>query len=133
MSVTQGLNHLGLAVADLEATTAFFVDVLAWQEVGRDPSYPRTAVTDGQLRLTLWQVDAQLAVQRFDRRKNVGLHHLALQIATLEELHALHQRLLEVRDVQIEFAPEPLGDGPRQHMMCTEPSGIRLEFIWPGH
>ena len=29
----------------------------------------------------------------------------------------------------IGFAPEPLGDGPTQHMMCYIPGGIRMEFI----
>ena len=30
-----------------------------------------------------------------------------------------------------ELAPEPLGDGPTQHMMCSIPGGIRTEFIAP--
>jgi hypothetical protein len=54
MAETSGLNHLGLSVFDLDQTTAFFVEVLGWQEIARDDSYPRNAVTDGSLRLTLW-------------------------------------------------------------------------------
>ena len=30
MAETLGLNHLGLAVADLDETTAFFTQVLNW-------------------------------------------------------------------------------------------------------
>jgi catechol 2,3-dioxygenase-like lactoylglutathione lyase family enzyme len=54
MAETQGINHVGLAVLDLEATTVFFTDCLGWSEFGRDDSYPRTAVSDGVVRLTLW-------------------------------------------------------------------------------
>lgn len=35
MAETIGINHLGLAVRDLDATTAFFVDLL-----GRAPAAP---------------------------------------------------------------------------------------------
>jgi len=132
MAETRGLNHLGLAVRDLEKTTAFFTDLLGWQETGRDPSYPRTAVSDGAVRLTLWQVDKALATEAFDRRKNVGLHHLALEVACEADLNALAEKMANTPDVSIEFMPELLGAGPRKHMMCHEPGGIRIEFIWPG-
>ncbi len=129
---TRGIDHLGLAVLDLDPTTRFFVDHLGWKESGRDPAYPRTAVSDGHLRLTLWQVDHGLPVESFDRRKNVGLHHIALAVESEAELHALHERLAAVEEVRIEFPPEPVGGGPRRHMMCLEPGGIRVEFIWSG-
>lgn len=53
MAITQGINHLGLAVTNLNQTTTFFVDCLGWVESGRDDSYPRCAVSDGSVRLTL--------------------------------------------------------------------------------
>lgn len=132
MAETCGLNHLGLAVADLDRTTAFFTDLLGWEEAGRDLSYPRTAVTDGSVRLTLWQVDKDLDNEAFDRRKNIGLHHLALEVSTEADLNALAEKLQRTETVKIEFMPEPVGAGPRKHMMCYEPGGIRVEFIWPG-
>ncbi len=132
MTETQGLNHLGLAVRDLDQTTAFFTGVLGWSEIARDDSYPRNAVTDGQVRLTLWQVDRSNAVTAFDRRANVGLHHLALTVPTEADLDRLAVSVRDWPGVEIEFMPEPLGDGPRKHMMFAEPGGIRLELIWPG-
>jgi lactoylglutathione lyase len=126
------MNHLGLAVLDLEATTRFFTDALGWSQSGRDDSYPRTSVSDGQLRLTLWQVDHRLAVEAFNRRKNVGLHHLALELDCEARLDALAQSLALRPDVRIEFMPQLLGHGPRKHMMLLEPGGIRIELIWPG-
>ena len=130
MTQTLGLNHLGLAVKDLDQTTAFFVTVLGWEETARDDSYPRTTVTDGNLRLTLWQADRD--ARAFDRRRNIGLHHLALNVADEATLQSLAQRLTALPDVEIEFMPELMGSGPRKHMIFREPGGLRLELVWSG-
>lgn len=132
MPETLGLNHLGLTVEDLETSTAFFVSCLGWSETARDPSYPRTTITDGELRLTLWQQDRSGKLVRFNRRQNVGLHHLALQVASKEDLVRLADKLAAWPGVEIEFMPELMGTGPRMHMMFTEPGGIRLELLWMG-
>lgn len=132
MAETTGLNHLGLAVKDLDRTTAFFVEVLGWTELARDESYPRNSVTDGDLRLTLWQVDHAKSVTEFDRRANIGLHHLALGVPSEAGLDRLADQVKAYPGVTVEFMPELLGGGPRKHMMFTEPGGIRLELIWQG-
>lgn len=132
MPATQGINYLGLAVWDLEKSTSFFVDALGWEESGRDDRYARTAVSDGMDRLTLWQVDQSLEIGSFDRRKNVGLHHLALEVVSEDALNEVAVKMNEWPGVEIEFIPELLGEGPRKHMMCCEPGGTRIEFIWPG-
>lgn len=132
MTITSGINHLGLAVADLQASIDFFVTQLGWEKSGFDPSYPRAAVSDGKLKVTLWQVDHNKPVQSFDRRQNVGLHHLALHIDSEEQLNHLADQLAAVENVQIEFMPEFMGTGPRKHFICYEPSGIRIEFTWMG-
>ncbi len=129
---TKGLNHLGLAVWDLNESKAFFTDLLGWKESGYDPAYPRTAVSDGVVRLTLWQVDKSKNVTRFDRRANIGLHHLALEVESEAKLNELHKKVSAYPGARVEFAPELLGAGPRKHMMCNEPGGIRIEFIWQG-
>ncbi|SFR55758.1 Glyoxalase/Bleomycin resistance protein/Dioxygenase superfamily protein [Yoonia tamlensis] len=130
MAETTGLNHLGLAVRDLAQTTAFFTDALGFDEIGRDETYPRTTVTDGTVRLTLWQTDAGAAA--FDRRANIGLHHLALTVPSEAALMAIAQKLSATPGVRIAFMPEPMGAGPRKHMMLHEPGGIRIELVWPG-
>ena len=90
MARTTGLNHLGLTVRDLNVTTDFFENVLGWEVTARDAAYPRTTVTDGALRLTLWQVQTDTPAP-FDRKVALGLHHLALEVAdeaTLTDLAA---------------------------------------------
>lgn len=132
MHITQGINHLGLSVKNLDQAVAFFVDCLGWEESGRDDSYPRSAVGDGCVRLTLWEVDHSHPVNDFQFRQNIGLHHFALEVGTEEALNEIAEKVKAYPGVKIEFMPEPVGPGPRKHMIFNEPGGIRIEFIWPG-
>jgi catechol 2,3-dioxygenase-like lactoylglutathione lyase family enzyme len=127
---TQGIHHLGLTVSRLEASAAFFVDTLGWQEVRRDPDYPAIFVSDGMVMVSLWQATDADSARPFDQRHQVGLHHVAFRVATREALDAIHQRLQTAAGVEMEFSPELLRQGPAWHLMCYEPSGVRVEFIW---
>lgn len=126
---TQGIHHIGLTVDKLEASATFFTELLGWREVKRRPDYPAIFVSDGHTMITLWQT--QKTATNFNKDVNIGLHHLALLVTEKSTLLAIHETLAQAA-VPIEFSPELLGDGPAMHMMCYEPSGIRLEFIWPG-
>lgn len=133
-TLTCGVHHVGLVVRRLEESAQFFTGMLGWQEVRRDDSYPAIFVSDNTVMLSLWATRAPAGpqtVQAFNKDINIGLHHLALQVESKDALHEIYRRLLE-HAVHIEFPPELLRDGPAQHMICYEPSGIRLEFIWPG-
>ncbi len=139
--ITKGINHLGLTVRDLDQTTAFFTDCLGWTLLARDDSYPRTTVTDGHDRFTLWQADREGLMAGFNRKCNIGLHHVALEVPTRQDValevptrQDLFNMADQIRDwpgVTIEFEPEFLSNGPRMHMMFSEPGGIRMEIIWP--
>ncbi len=131
MALTSGMNHLGLTVRNLDQTTAFFVDVLGWEMTARDDSYPRTTVTDGHVRLTLWQVQTANP-DAFDRKTGLGLHHLALTVPDEARLTSLAETLSATDGIVIEFMPEPMGKGPRKHMMFAEPGGLRIELLWQG-
>lgn len=128
--LTQGLSHLGLTVSKLEQTTLFFTETLGWKLAGEKPQYPAKFVTDGKMFVTLWQVTNLDSVISFDRKNNVGLHHLALSVASKENLDLLYERFKTVKDLEIEFAPELNGQGPTIHMMIREPSGNRIEFTY---
>ncbi len=128
---TQGAHHIGLTVSDLEASAAFFTKLLGWREVRRDAGYPAVFVSDGVIMLTLWQTQDAAKARPFDRKRNVGLHHLALLVDDPARLDEIHELLNDAPNVEIEFAPESLRGGPTRHMMCLEPSGIRVEFICP--
>ena len=129
-TLTDGPHHIGLTVSNLEKSAGFFIELLGWEEVKRNEEYPSIFVSDGQIMITLWAVKDSPEIA-FNRRANVGLHHLALQVSSEEALNKIHQQLTE-KHMDIEFAPEFLGNGPAKHMMCFDPSGIRVEFIWLG-
>lgn len=129
-SITKGIHHLGLTVSKLEESATFFVSLLGWKEVKRDAEYPAIFVSDGTVMLTLWQTRKNPSIL-FDKDQNVGLHHVAIAVESEAALISLHKKLVQ-NNIRIEFAPELLRQGPAKHMMCYEPSGIRVELIWPG-
>jgi catechol 2,3-dioxygenase-like lactoylglutathione lyase family enzyme len=129
-NVTIGFDHVGLTVKDLEAARGFFVDGLGFKVVGGRPDYPSVYVSDGAAVLTLWRVEDPATCIDFNRRTNVGLHHLALRVPSRERLDELHARVASWPGVVIEFPPQPSGAGPRIHMMLREPGGNRLELVW---
>lgn len=131
MALTQGTHHIGLTVPDINATRDFFVNVLEFKQVGDVPNYPAYFLSDGTSLLTLWQaVEPDHAIP-FNRKTNIGLHHFAFKVDGVETLNTLYERLKTTAGVEIEFAPEPLGGGPTQHMMFTIPGGIRMELTAP--
>jgi catechol 2,3-dioxygenase-like lactoylglutathione lyase family enzyme len=128
--ITKGVHHIGLTVSKLEESAAFFTSMPGWREVRRNEEYPAIFVSDGSIMLTLWATKEQPSIP-FNRRSNIGLHHLALLVENEDSLNRIYE-LLTNNGTKIEFAPELLRQGPAKHMMCYEPSGIRVEFIWPG-
>ena len=126
--LTKGAHHIGLTVSKLEESANFFTALLGWKEVKRNEEYPAIFVSDGSIMLTLWAIKEEPSIP-FDRRKNIGLHHVAFNVENEDDLNNLHKRLSD-NGIKIEFSPEQLGSGPAKHMMCYEPSGIRVEFIW---
>ena len=129
---TDGVHHVGLTVLDLQQASDFFIGVLGHRQVGEKPDYPAVFVSDGQVMITLWQAENPSNTMAFDRRNNIGLHHLALGVSDPARLNELYESLRDEDAVVIEFPPEPLGGGPSQHMMCEIPGGIRVEFIAKG-
>lgn len=130
-AITKGAHHIGLTVPNIEKTRAFFVDTLGFAQVGAVPDYPAVFLSDGATMITLWGAADPATAVSFDRKNVIGLHHLALTVENADTLQSLHSVLESTDDVEIEFAPEPLGGGATQHMICTIPGGIRVEFIAP--
>lgn len=130
--ITLGLHHVGLTVPDVRTAADFFIAGLGFAQVGEVPAYPALFVSDGTSLITLWQVAEPAQAAAFDRKANIGLHHLALKLPDDAALQALHARLAAWPGVEIEFAPGPMRPGsPVNHMIIAMPGGIRIEFATP--
>ncbi|MBI1425426.1 MAG: VOC family protein [Gammaproteobacteria bacterium] len=128
--ITSGVHHIGLTVSKLEESADFFTSLLGWKEVRRNEDYPAIYVSDSNILVTLWGIKEQPPLE-FNRMKNIGLHHVAFRVESERDLESIYGKLLD-SSIKIEFSPEQLGQGPAKHMICYEPSGVRVEFIWLG-
>lgn len=124
-----GVDHVGLSVSDLEASEMFFVNYAGFKVFGRDDSYPAVFLNNGSVTVTLWRVKSLETAIKFDRKNNIGLHHVAFSVASFKALDELHEKFKNDKGITVEFSPELLGKGPAKHMIIYEPSGNRLEFI----
>ena len=91
--LTLGIDHVGLTVRDLQQTRDFFVSCLGWKQIGERPEYPAAFVSDGHVMLTLWEVQNQDSRVEFDRKTNVGLHHLALKVGSVAAFDEIFTRV----------------------------------------
>jgi lactoylglutathione lyase len=86
---TLGVDHVGLTVSRLNESVDFFVEILGWKIVGEQPAYPAKFVSNGHTRLTLWQAEDPENAIAFNRKENIGLHHLAIALPSFDELDKL--------------------------------------------
>lgn len=125
-NLTTGISHVGLSVRKIKKTAAFF-ERLGFKRIGGQKSYPSIFLTDGSVMLTIWEVKNSPHVD-FDRRTNVGLHHLAIKVPTLDALKKIYCKVKRYPGAKVEFSPRQIENTPLTHMMCFEPCGCRIEF-----
>jgi len=130
--LTRGVHHVGLALPDIEAAKDFFCDALGFRLAGGCRGYAGQFGSGGRD----WRAPVQWSdparATPFDRRGNVGLHHLALGVADRAVLDRVHERICDWPGVEIEFAPGPMRDGSAtHHLIAAIPGGVRVEFAMP--
>jgi catechol 2,3-dioxygenase-like lactoylglutathione lyase family enzyme len=127
--LTMGVSHVGLAVSDLDASLKFF-EAIGFEKAGGDEAYPSIFLSDGSSLITIWQTDD--GATPFDRKKNVGLHHLAIRVPSDEALNKVYEVASKVPGVRVDgegaCKPEPLDGFHITHAIVYDPSGIRIEF-----
>ncbi|MGY3587012.1 catechol 2,3-dioxygenase-like lactoylglutathione lyase family enzyme [Bradyrhizobium sp. USDA 4341] len=126
--LTIGIDRVGLAVRDVALSRDFFCECLGWRTVEENQGYPAAFVSDGGGIVTLWQVEGLANGVPFNHRNNVGLRHLALKVANLGALEALHTRAAAWPGTVIELAPRRSSKGTKMRFMVREPGGTRIEF-----
>lgn len=130
LPMTEGVHHLGLTVSDLTASRDFFVKGLGFKLLGEDTEYPAAFVTDDVTIITLWLADEKH--QSFDRKRNIGLHHVAFKVGSMDSLHQLHYHLMEWPGVEFEESKSTTGkELEANYFFIRMPGGPRLEFRSP--
>ncbi|MCX5246050.1 VOC family protein [Streptomyces sp. NBC_00201] len=128
--MTLHTGHIGLNVTDLDRSLAFYRDVLGFVLLreGKDEDRRFAFLGDGEhLVLTLWQQ----AQHPYDGT-HAGLHHLALQAQSIEQVREYETAL---RTYGVDFAYDGVvahGEGAASGgIFFHDPDGTRLEISVP--
>jgi catechol 2,3-dioxygenase-like lactoylglutathione lyase family enzyme len=128
----KGIDHIDLAVRDVERSLAFYLGVfgpLGVEEAFRYPTYRGTEeviyLRFGKQVLGLRQADGG----EF-RYYDVGLEHLAVLVDTREELDQVYERCVAL-NADIHFPPEEDRDIPGYwELFVFDPDGLRIEAAY---
>jgi lactoylglutathione lyase len=120
-------GHIGLNVSHIERSKRFYTDVFGFDVLREslDSDKPFVFLADaGTPVLTLWQQSAGTFSP-----STPGLHHLAFQVASIEDVQAAERRLERLGAA---FAYDGIvahGEGRGSGgIFFTDPDGIRLEI-----
>ena len=107
------LDHVGIAVSDLQASLAFFTDVLGLHvEETEEVAAQRvraTFLSTGQSTLELLEATSpDSAIAKFIEKRGVGMHHIALRVDDIEAALA-HLKSRGIR--LIDEKPRPGAEG----------------------
>ena len=120
------LNHAVLFVSDIERAAAFYREVLGFVTVSEEPGFNavflKASGTDNHHDLGLFGLGAAAEPRR---RAQVGLYHLAWQVATIDDLVAARARLVAAGGYTGESS-----HGATKSIYGADPDGNELEIMW---
>lgn len=122
-----GMNHAVLYVRDARRTVAFYVDVLDFTPVITDPegrfAFLRANASANHHDIAFFSIGGAAGPPTHGER--VGMYHLAWEVATLDDL-------VEVRE-RLEAAGALAGasdHGPNKSLYGKDPDGLEFEVMW---
>ena len=128
MSSHPGIDHIAVAVEDLDASTALWRDVLGLQEGIREEVASQGVVVQmmhaGPVRVELvWPTGPDTPVGKFLAKRGPGIHHLALSVpdcaAAIAQADGAGARM-------IHDAPQPGAHGTRIAFVHPQSTGGTL-------
>jgi catechol 2,3-dioxygenase-like lactoylglutathione lyase family enzyme len=132
----KGIHHVDLAVADVERSLTFYLDLLGplgWAEEVRYPTYRGT---EEVVYMEDSNTGAMLGLRPADggahRYYDVGIEHLAFEVESRDEVNAAHERCVAA-GARIHYPPEEDRDVEGYWAFFVfDPDGMRIEiFSWP--
>jgi catechol-2,3-dioxygenase len=123
------LNHAVLFVRDVEASVAFYREVLGFAPIDgmaelRGAAFLRAPSSTNDHDLGLFEVGAQAGPSAAGRA-TVGLYHLAWEVETLADLAEISERLKE-RDALVGATDH----ATTKALYARDPDGLELEVSW---
>lgn len=120
-------GHVGINVTDLGRSRAFYEQAFELETLGASDEDGRRYAflgAGGRLLLTLWQQSDG----RFDTGRP-GLHHLAFQVPTVEDVRRAEGRVRELGARLLYDGVVPHAEGaPSGGIYFEDPDGLRLEI-----
>lgn len=123
-----GMNHAVLYVRDARTQQRFYADILGFSTISADDDgrfvFMRAPASTNHHDIAFFSIGGGAGPSTAGR-STVGLYHLAWQVATIEDLAAVRQRL--------DAAGALVGasdHGPSKSLYATDPDGIEFEVMF---
>lgn len=129
----RAIDHIDLAVADVERSREFYLRVLGPLGVEEAFRYESYRGSEEIVYLHVGDSGQAIGLRPADggehRYYQVGLEHLALSVDSRDEVEATYQRCLEA-GARIHFPPEEDRDIPGYlEFFFFDPDGLRIEIV----
>jgi catechol 2,3-dioxygenase-like lactoylglutathione lyase family enzyme len=133
----RAIDHIDLAVADVERSLDFYLRVLGPLGVEEAYRYPSYRGSEEIVYLKVGDTGQVIGLRQADggehRYYEVGLEHLALSVDTREEVDDAYRRCVAA-GVRIHFPPEQDRDIPGYYeLFFFDPDGLRIELVYQGN
>ncbi len=134
-----GIHHIDLTVKDAHASRAFYESVLGFMGYALSKGNPFAAdetcfdfdLRDGDTFCSIGILSARGEnTERVHDRYSPGLHHIAWNAASREDVDAMHAHLLKIGATIL----DPPADYPRYGagyyaVFFADPDGLKLEYV----
>lgn len=125
MSIVR-LNHAVLFVSDLDQAAGFYQEALGFEVVSEEARFNaiflKAAGSENHHDLGLFGLGASAAPKG---RRQLGLYHLAWQVATIDDLAAAREQLIALGGYSGESS-----HGATKSVYGADPDGNELEIMW---
>lgn len=125
------VNHITLTVQDIAASEPFysaFLGFMGYEQVEKTPEFIMWWIPGGSAVL-ITPANPDSLNQRHDRY-SPGLHHLAFNAESREQINQFHQLLIEIGATVLDAPAEYNHYAPGYYaVFFADPDGIKLELV----